>query len=597
MIEVAEDELKKELGYTEGKINIQKLVKFIKESLAKKQVSLYEIDYLKIGSDGKIQLPADLASDPSKIEKLIVSLVNKRVVDQLIYGEAYIQGSGVGFEKYSKPTEKDLETYGTNGLLFYRPVDKDGNVTDDPDKAVAIKSMQVKVALQGDFVKLLELEGLDGKKIETIDRLNAAIKNEEWLDKNDHRKMITLGGTRIPTASMNYIDTMEIAEFLPASAGNILILPSEIVAKSGADYDIDKMIIIRPVISNNRGVIELTRPKATTRTLEEIAAEKKNIKDYISTIYDDYNEYIDEARKQRLSFTSEQKEEFNAIRNKYRNPINALRKELNAAYDKFISDPNATNASYQETEDSLQSQIDKLTEEESALKKQFLKRVFGENFLNETLDRRNKELEEENEKLRELNRESDSFKARAYQNEILDNWSELILRKDNYTALTIPNSTDLFTDKETGIVKDFRPINRKQEVISSPTKIMQNTYNIDKAIAMASGKMGIGMLATGATFFNLYKSVGLSMNPDSTVYNTAGTKSWIVKNVLRTKHNGSKTEMGQDVISLSHALDANKENDIAEVVSQIMNGYLDVAKDDWVFDINATKEFESEVES
>jgi len=104
------------------------------------------------------------------------------------------------------------------------------------------------------------------------------------------------------------------------------------------------------------------------------------------------------------------------------------------------------------------------------------------------------------------------------------------------------------------------------------------------------------MLATGATFFNLYKTIGLTMNPNSLVYNSKRTKNWDIKNVLRLRHNQVKDANGNAVISLSHSLDVDRKNDIADVITQLMNGYLDVAKNDWVFDINATKEFEPELE-
>lgn len=452
MVEVSKEQLKQELGYSNGKINQQRLIEFIKNNLGKRDVSLYDTEYLKIDSNGNIALSADLSNDPAKIEKLITSLVNKRIVDQLTYGEAYIQGSGVGYEKYTKPTKADLENYGTNGLVFYRPVDKDGVIVDDPKKAVAVRPMQVKVALQGDFLNLLELNGPDGKKIGTIDRLNQAIKNEKWLSTGDNRKMITMGATRIPTASINYIDAMEIAEFLPAEAGNVMILPSEVVAKSGSDFDIDKMIVIKPVISiNKQGKVEYTRATAKSKS------------------------------------------------------------------------------------------------------------------------------------------------PRDFQNEILDTWTELILRPANYTSLTLPNSTDIF-EGEGKIVEEFSSINRPESYIDSPTKIMQNTYNINRAVAMSVGKSGIGMLATGATFFNLYKTIGLTMNPNSLVYNSKRTKNWDIKNVLRLRHNQVKDANGNAVISLSHSLDVDRKNDIADVITQLMNGYLDVAKNDWVFDINATKEFEPELE-
>ena len=558
MIDVAKVELKKELGYADGKINKQKLVKFIKESLGKRDVSLYDIEYLKIGSTGNIALPLDLANDPAKIEKLINSIVNKRIVDQMIYGEAYIQGSGIGFEKFTKPTEKDLEKYGTNNLLFYRPLDKKGKVTDDPKKTVSIGAMQVKVALQGDFTKLLKLKDLNGKVIGTRERLNELIRyDEEWLNTGDHRKMITMGGTRIPTASMNYIETMEVGEFLPAEAGNIIIVPSEAVAKSGGDFDIDKLIVIRPVITVNQGEVELSRAKETTRSLEEIAEEEKATYDELYKVRKEYiKKYLKPAAAEAL-------------------------RDITGYYVAGTADK------YQKIIDENQVEIDSINEE----LEEYIKATFKGG-----LDEYISDIEPIKEKLRDLTREKASFKARSYQNDVLDSWSDLLLKPSNYVSLTTPNSTDIFTDPETGIVKEFSPINRKEQVINSPTKIMQNRYNIDKAVAMASGKMGIGMLATGATFYNLYKTVGLAMQPVSTVFNSKGTSSWDVENVLRVNHNYYVDENGIKVISLSHALDANNEYDIADVVSQIMNGYLDVAKKDWVFDINAVKEFESEIE-
>jgi len=86
------------------------------------------------------------------------------------------------------------------------------------------------VALHGQFFQLLKLQHNDGSDIGTIERLNDMIKNEEWLAKGDHRKMITMVATRIPTQEVNFIDVMIIAEFLPPSAGPIIILPEEIIA-------------------------------------------------------------------------------------------------------------------------------------------------------------------------------------------------------------------------------------------------------------------------------------------------------------------------------------------------------------------------------
>ena len=80
-------------------------------------------------------------------------------------------GSGSGFEtsEFTKPTKEEVLKYGTDGLAFYRV--ENGKT----------QPMQVKVALQGQFKKLLYATHPDGNKIMTLDRLNEAIKDENWL--------------------------------------------------------------------------------------------------------------------------------------------------------------------------------------------------------------------------------------------------------------------------------------------------------------------------------------------------------------------------------------------------------------------------------
>ena len=54
---------------------------------------------------------------------------------------------------------------------------------------------------------------------------------------------LTMVGVRIPVQGLNSMEFMEIYEFLPPAAGNIVVVPAEIVAKSGGDFDIDKLTI------------------------------------------------------------------------------------------------------------------------------------------------------------------------------------------------------------------------------------------------------------------------------------------------------------------------------------------------------------------
>ena len=64
-----------------------------------------------------------------------------------------------------------------------------------------------------------------------------------WLDANNgaNRKAVTLVGVRIPVQGLNSMEFAEVYEFLAPQASNIVVVPEEIVAKSGGDFDIDKL--------------------------------------------------------------------------------------------------------------------------------------------------------------------------------------------------------------------------------------------------------------------------------------------------------------------------------------------------------------------
>ena len=84
------------------------------------------------------------------------------------------------------------------------------------------------------------------------------IKEGENVILDDRLKKLL--GFRIPTSGLNSIDSIEIAGFLPAHAGDMIVLPTEIVAKAGSDYDVDKLTVYYPhytVGKNADGITEL----------------------------------------------------------------------------------------------------------------------------------------------------------------------------------------------------------------------------------------------------------------------------------------------------------------------------------------------------
>jgi len=250
-------ELLNEIGYKfeDGKYigNFKNFLELVQRELGRKNIPEHHIEFINMNPDNSLKTDLSFHLRADEIEKIIVSLIEKRLVRQKIKGEALVQVSSamtngiwdnqIQFDKAD--VEQVRKFMGTNNLPFYN-YDKDRT-----------SAMKVAIALQGDFVNLLNLD-YKGEKIGTRKRLNQAIKDDEWLNANDgaNRKAITMIAVRIPVQGLNSMEYMEVYEFLDETAGPIIIPPSEIVAKSGADFDVDKLTTFMPSLDKSGKFIE-----------------------------------------------------------------------------------------------------------------------------------------------------------------------------------------------------------------------------------------------------------------------------------------------------------------------------------------------------
>jgi predicted kinase len=309
--ELLKYELLDEIEYNKDGNNLvgkpDKFLKLIRENLERKDYPEHLLRQLQTNSDGTLKGDLSYFIDRKTIEKTILSIVEKRFVRQYVNGEPLVQVSSTfsggiitGGQKFEKPTAAERKKFlGTNNFPFYstetvdlaaqfkglskeelkselesrKKVDSqywtptyqytlraeieylEDVVAGRKPKQTTFErptsAMKVGIALQGDFMYLLNLKHTDGKPIETRERLNEMIKNEEWLNTEDNRKKITLAAVRIPVQGHNSMEFMEVYEFLDPAAGNLIMLPTEIVAKSGGDFDVDKLTTFFPNIDKN----------------------------------------------------------------------------------------------------------------------------------------------------------------------------------------------------------------------------------------------------------------------------------------------------------------------------------------------------------
>ena len=232
--------------------------------------------------DGELALKYKLDATviKSKLDSLVTSLVNSRLIKQHINGDALIQAASTGFEAKGKRTLQ-------SGLKFY--------TKEQP-------WMEVHVALNDNY-KHLEL------KYKNVDGINAALAKGDILPEE-----LTLIGYRIPTQGLNSMEHMHIAKFLPREASTTIVLPSEIVVKSGGDFDVDKLNIFRPEFNKDGSLADtatnkiidiskkiLTHPDNfatlitpnSTHLLKETADELKFIEHLNATgkVYDNLEEF------------------------------------------------------------------------------------------------------------------------------------------------------------------------------------------------------------------------------------------------------------------------------------------------------------------
>jgi exodeoxyribonuclease-5 len=471
--ELLKEELKQEIGYdeTKGITNPEKFLKVIKDNLRRKDYPEHLLRALKTNSDGSLKYDLSYFLDAQAIEDTIMSIVEKKFVRQKVKGEALVQvASSFTNNMWTAPTDADIKKHmGSNTLPFYHP-GKDGKTN----------AMKVAISLQGDFYHLLKLKHIDGEAIGTIQRLNQMIKDDKWLDTDNNRKSITMTAVRIPVQGLNSMEFMEVYEFLDPSAGSIIIVPTELVAKSGGDFDVDKLTTFMPNINSETGEV----------------------------------------------ITS-----------------NLSREEFFAAYNK------ATDAE----------------------KKEMLKQ-----------------------------------QKKAVENSFIENIRSILEIPENYATLVKPNDTALLqglSEELEDKVSDFdkyEKVNGEEVNISgkgtkmiSPTTVLEPRYNVAKHGHNIVGKAVLGIAASENAMNPIFNQAGVILpkkykasefSKSLSKYVEFGEPIYDMR--LFLPHN--KTKSGN--ISLSKIYDETGIDRIADVVSQGMNGWVDVEANEWIFYIQGNYE-------
>ena len=579
--------------------------------------------------NGKFKYALDASIQRETIEQVILSIVDNRLRKQKGLGESLIQASSIGYEGIIFERVNSWKSINGNDLPFY---EYEGRTL--PDGTKVTSAQKIKIALQGDFKKLLNLKDVKnlsndpeiikeakekgGTYTPELLALNRLIKDEKWLDKNNHRELISTTGVRIPVQGHNSKEFMEVYEFLPEEAGPIVIVSPALVAKSGGDFDWDKIASLFPSIHYNSYTKELklfnTKDSVGKRDaskfknlrnenlekIEELKNFKKELKDALDVYKEDKN--FSKLAKQDLKRSVKLLDIEIAVLNEQYDNVKTL-------YDLLLEDELTnsdrtiiTNIAGEEVDFSNSEVVDSALQSILSKIKERLEEV--ERIKTQLLPIVNRAIEESNEEinytrkglstiessldfLRKQNGEIQDYVFRnspikAYNNRLNQTIRETLERPEIFESLITPNSTYMFED-----IADQRlaAISTKKPSYSDIPTV---TESLNQFESNTVGKQSLGIGAIWNTLFSQMQKAGAYLN--NTYFTRIDTDKPLTKYVeIRFPHN--ETENGNVSLSgIYSQLYKGTKYKISEVISQLMNGWVDVAKKDWIFYINGRKE-------
>ena len=506
------EELLKEVGAVKTNegwkvTNFNKFKDLLRKSAIERQAPANLVDSINsiTDRDGLIRFKIDALPNRNKIENILLAIINNTAVKQKVNGGAKIQMASTGWERNARKFNKDGVLL-SNELKFYRI--ENGKVL----------PMQIKLPLPAKMKPYALYLG-DGNLEKGLEILNAKVKeliNNPNVENGFDRRLLNIVGYRIPTQGLNSIENMEIEEFLHPSAGELIVLPTEIVAKSGGDFDVDKLSIFEPYFKTNIETdTEEFRKYLEGQSVSPVVLEniKSFSKEDLKTIIEDLNGY---------SLTTGR----------------GVKGDLKDYFDSIGASKIQLDF-YWEVKESLIAfnKIKNLLPKESSL-------IYIETGENE----------------------------KAWLNDIIKVSAEILEMPENFEELITPNTTDnlLSLAKE---IYNYERGNEKAEEdpdtldgdVALHWDVIQRT-----AQSFLSGKKGVGIAALQRTHHVLAQTVNLSISP------------FIGKSPTQIYLEGMEGEY-----SLANEYDVKKQNKISDIISEFINGYVDVAKNPFVFTINA----------
>lgn len=178
----------------------------------------------------------------------------------------------------------------------------------------------------------------------------------------------------------------------------------------------------------------------------------------------------------------------------------------------------------------------------------------------------------------------DSLYRRSLENEYIQSMQNLVSSPENFSKLVQPNSADKLHSLADEIVELLggKPFDYKDV-----GNMLDRSYMSQLRHAFVSGKYAIAIAAVNQTNHSLNQRQAVYIDPERLKIVDAKEREWLGDGRIKFDKHNKIIINGKEYSTLSMIQNAENK-DISDIISQFIDGYVDISKGPWIMELGAT---------
>lgn len=257
---IGQNKIRKEF-FTNGKVDNRKIVNYLQRQATNSGMSAEIIANLTVDENGNIVVPIEAQSIRDWIQTKITSFVNKAVVDVNTPGGSAIQMSSFAYEAVGRSVKTDAEL----GLAFNQ----------GKKLKFLAKEGHMQVILSENFFRDILPEELKNASFYSKRKwlIDNGIIGSRMVDGVEVESKPYGIGYRIPTQGLSSMFSFQVADIMPTTIGDTIIVPEEFTAMTGSDFDVDKLYLATYTYKDGK----------------RVSSDEKSEQGYVNKLLDNYS--------------------------------------------------------------------------------------------------------------------------------------------------------------------------------------------------------------------------------------------------------------------------------------------------------------------